>query len=42
MRDLSQDSSKRPTMNRLFLRLLELQAELGDSLDLESSFPDLG
>ena len=41
MADLAEDSQYRPTIQRLFSRLLALQAETGDELDLKSRFPTL-
>jgi arylsulfatase A-like enzyme len=40
-RNLAGDPSK-PVVDRLFARLLELQKETGDALDLRAAYPDLG
>ncbi|MFH1920913.1 MAG: sulfatase-like hydrolase/transferase [Planctomycetota bacterium] len=41
MNDLADDPGSRPVMKRLLARLIELQKETGDELDLKASFPDL-
>jgi choline-sulfatase len=41
MRDLAADAARGPVQQRLFRRLLLLQKELGDKLDLTAAFPDL-
>jgi arylsulfatase A-like enzyme len=40
-RDLAKDPAKAPVTRRLFAKLLELQTEWEDSLDLRSVFPSL-
>ena len=37
--DLADDAEYRPIIRRLFTRLLQLQSEMGDTLDLRTSFP---
>ena len=41
MKDLYGDKTHRPLAKKLFARLLELQKETGDTLDLKSAYPDL-
>jgi len=41
MNDLAGDPASKPIMKRLFARLLELQQETGDQLDLKSVYPQL-
>jgi len=41
MNDLAGDPRNRPTMKRLFARLLALQPEMGDEFDLKSVYPEL-
>jgi len=41
MNDLADDPAARPTIKRLFAKLLELQKQTGDTLDLKAAFPDL-
>lgn len=42
MKDLAGDESKTKLINRLYKRLLKLQKEQADTLDLKSAFPKLG
>jgi choline-sulfatase len=39
--DLAEDAAHRDTVRRLFSRLLELQEEMDDALDLRGTFPDV-
>jgi hypothetical protein len=39
--DLYAQKELRPVAKQLFARLLELQKETGDSLDLQATFPEL-
>lgn len=39
--DLAGDARRRSTIRRLFARLLKLQKETGDELDLKAAYPDL-
>jgi len=41
MHDLAGDAKHRSTIRRLFARLLKLQKETGDELDLRAAYPDL-
>ena len=41
MRDLADAPAHRPMMRKLFARLLTLQQETGDTLDLKTTFPEL-
>ena len=41
MNDRADDQAKRPLIKKLFARLLELQKEMGDTLDVESVYPEL-
>ncbi len=41
MEDLAGDSARKPRMKELFARLLELQKETGDGLDLKGVYPGL-
>jgi len=41
MNDLADAPQQRPRMKKLFARLLELQEEMGDGLDLKAVFPEL-
>ena len=41
MNDLAEQSAYEPIKRRLFSRLLALQSEMGDELDLQAAFPDL-
>jgi len=41
MKDLAKDPDSQPIMRRLFARLLELQKQTGDDLELEEVFPNL-
>ncbi|HUT08932.1 MAG TPA: sulfatase-like hydrolase/transferase [Thermoguttaceae bacterium] len=41
MKDLADDPQYKPLMKKLFARLLELQEETGDELDLKGVFPEL-
>ena len=41
MKDLAKDEANKPLMRKLFARLLKLQKETGDQLDLKKTFPDL-
>jgi choline-sulfatase len=41
MNDLTQKPGSKPIMKKLFARLLELQVEVGDEVDLKSVFPGL-
>jgi arylsulfatase A-like enzyme len=41
MKDLATDETSKPLMRKLFARLLKLQKETGDKLDLKTNFPDL-
>jgi len=41
MRDLADDPANGPLMKRLFARLLELQVEAGDEMDLKGVYPGL-
>jgi arylsulfatase A-like enzyme len=41
MHDLADDAAQRPLMKKLFARLLELQQETGDELDLKSVYAEL-
>jgi len=41
MRDLADSPEHQPMLQKLFTRLLALQQEMGDSLDLKSAFPNL-
>ena len=41
MRDLAGDPQQRDRVRRLFARLLRLQQEMDDQLDLTGYFPDL-
>ncbi len=41
MHDLAEDPRYRPAVKRLFAKLLELQPETGDTLDLKSVYPEL-
>lgn len=41
MRDLADAPSRQPALRRLFRRLIELQRETGDTLDLRQAYPQL-
>lgn len=41
MRDLADDAGQQPRIQWLYARLLELQKEMGDELDLREAFPKL-
>ena len=41
MKDLAKDDANKALMRKLFARLLKLQKETGDKLDLKITFPDL-
>ena len=41
MKDLAKDKSSKHLMQKLFARLLKLQKETGDKLDLKKTFPEL-
>ena len=41
MKDLAEDKKYTPVIRRLFARLLKLQPEVGDSLDLRSVFAEI-
>ncbi|MHC4880012.1 MAG: hypothetical protein ACYTGL_26470 [Planctomycetota bacterium] len=41
MHDLSEQPGHQQTVKRLFARLLKLQKETGDELDLEATYPTL-
>ena len=41
MKDLAEDEANKPIMQKLFARLLKLQEETGDKLDLKKPFPEL-
>ena len=41
MKDLAEDEANKPLMQKLFARLLKLQKETGDKLDLKKPFPEL-
>jgi len=41
MNDLAGEAAQKPLMKKLFARLLELQQETGDELDLKSVYPEL-
>jgi hypothetical protein len=41
MRDLADSPEHQPILQKLFTRLLALQQEMGDGLDLKSAFPNL-
>jgi hypothetical protein len=41
MNNLADSAQHERTVKRLFARLLELQQETGDTLDLKSVYPDL-
>ena len=41
MNDLADDPASGPLKKRLFARLLELQVETGDRLDLKGVYPEL-
>ena len=41
MKDLAGDAANKALMRKLFARLLKLQKETGDKLDLKATFPDL-
>ena len=41
MNDLAADPEYRPVMRRLWNKLIELQTQLADPLDLSESFPEL-
>ena len=41
MTDLSDKPESKPIMKKLFARLLELQVEVGDEVDLKSVYPGL-
>ena len=41
MRDLCESPEHKPTIRKLFRKLLELQKETGDTLDLKAVYPDL-
>ena len=41
MNDLAGKPEHKKTMKSLFLRLLKLQEETGDEMDLEKTFPNL-
>ena len=40
MTDLADQASSKPIMKKLFARLLDLQVEMGDTLDLKSVYPE--
>ena len=42
LRDVAGETSSLPIMKRLFAKLLELQEETGDKLDIASVYPQLG
>ena len=41
MKDLAHDTKQEKRISTLFARMLKLQKEMGDSLDLKKSFPNL-
>ncbi len=41
LNDLAGRAESKPTMRKLFARLLGLQEETGDRLDLKTAYPDL-
>ena len=41
MKDLAEEPDSKPLMKKLFARLLELQRETGDTLDLKGPFAEL-
>ena len=41
LHDLADQKQHQPTMSKLFAKLLELQQETGDKLDLKAAFPNL-
>ena len=41
MNDLAEDEKCRPVIQKLFTRLLELQPEVGDTLDLKSVYGEI-
>jgi hypothetical protein len=41
LNDLAGQKSHQPTLSKLFAKLMELQQETGDELDLTKAFPNL-